>query len=227
MVHLVVSAVQRAARNFCISTKMKKIIIQKNNEKKNGGFTLIETMISVALFLIIITAGMGSLLNASAIHQKTQAIRSIMDNLSFVTEDMSRNIRTGSSYHCIREPVTPMADLGDSAPLSSPTGLNCWGIAFEPSGGGDQWGYEILSSSGSGYIVKSIDNGKNWAQLTPLEINIDGQISGFTITGAKPPADGDFQQPFVTIRLVGSITSKGTIIPFSLQTSVSQRLIDI
>src|SRR3989344_7981950 len=69
--------------------------------KNQRGYTIIETMIAVSLFLVIITAGMGALLNANLLHQKSQSMRSIMDNLSFILEDMYRNLRTGSGYHCI------------------------------------------------------------------------------------------------------------------------------
>ena len=60
-------------------------------------------------------------------------------------------------------------------------------------------------------------------------------ISGFSVLGAEPPeanGSGDLQQPFVTIRLVGSITYKKdsaeeVVTPFSLQTSASPRLVDV
>src|ERR1035437_840256 len=90
---------------------------------KGGGFTIIETMIAVSLFIIIVMMGMGALLNANALHQKSQNMRSILDNLSFVMEDMSRNLRVGYSYDCILAGVTPP---------TSPTptsGSSCGGIA--------------------------------------------------------------------------------------------------
>ena len=68
--------------------------------KNKKGYTIIETMISVSLFLIIVMSGMGALVNANVLHQKSQDMRSIMDNLTFVMEDMSRNIRTGYNYQC-------------------------------------------------------------------------------------------------------------------------------
>src|ERR1700741_217077 len=76
---------------------MQKISLQK----KNTGFTLIEVMIAVALFTVIMTLGIGAVLNSNATHKKTQTLRSVMDNLSFIMEDMSRTLRLGSNYHCI------------------------------------------------------------------------------------------------------------------------------
>src|ERR1700759_4646719 len=111
-------------------------------EKTAAGYTIIETMIAVSLFIIIVMTGMGSLLNANLLHQKSQSLRSIMDNLSFVVEDMSRNLRVGYNYHCIATPDDLLP-----ANLSTPkSGQSCWGIAFESANGSsssssDQWVY--------------------------------------------------------------------------------------
>jgi len=200
--------------------------MQKINLQNNKGFTIIETMIAISLFLIIVTIGMGSLLNANLLHQKSQDMRSIMDSLSFIMEDMSRNLRTGYDYHCSDN----LSDL--SIPLSCENGGGV--IAFESSDGdpeeaSDQWVYKIASlDSGETYnISRSVSGGasESFVQLNPEEVKIDS-ASSFTVTGAEP---GDNLQPFVTIKLIGTITSPkdNVVTPFSLQTSVSQRLLDI
>ena len=199
--------------------------MQKINLQNNKGFTIIETMIAISLFLIIVTIGMGSLLNANLLHQKSQDMRSIMDSLSFIMEDMSRNLRTGYDYHCSDN----LSDL--SIPLSCENGGGV--IAFESSDGdpeeaSDQWVYKIASlDSGETYnISRSVSGGasESFVQLNPEEVKID-PTSSFTVIGAEHFPDT--QQPFVTIKLIGRITSKGIDTPFSLQTLVSQRLLDI
>lgn len=176
------------------------------------GFTIIETMISVALFVVIVMAGMGALLNANLLHQKSQDMRSIMDNLSFMMDDMSRNLRTGYNYHCI--------DNGDLLATNPHTCVSGGGISFK-SELGPQWVYAIYPD---GTIQKSVDGGVIFTILTPPEVSINS-ISSFSVLGAEPPPNK--QQPFVTIKLVGTITYKSIVTPFSLQTSASQRLIDI
>ncbi len=217
---------------------MKKIIFKKNNRK---GFTIIETMISISLFLVVVMAGLGALLNANLLHQKSQNTRSIMDNMSFIMEEMSRNIRnikTGTSYYCI----TGGDSLGNVATRkSSLPGQNCWGIAFEiPDGDttypNDQWVYLIAPDTTTPNnpigIWKSTQGPytslTNFIKLTPDEVLID-PVSGFYILGAESPTaiPADTQQPFVIIRLVGSIKSTtGAPTPFHLETSVSQFQID-
>jgi hypothetical protein len=155
---------------------------------------------------------LGSVLNANLLHKKSQNMRSIMDNLSFIMEDMSRNLRVGYDYHCIDDGNLVLVN-----PHSCDAG---GGISFKSSIGG-QWVYYI---SGAGKIFKSVDGGITSIQLTPDEINISS-ASSFIVEGALPPPDT--RQPYVTIKLVGSITYNGVVSPFSLQTSVSQRQIDI
>lgn len=214
---------------------MKKIILKQNKacplQNAIRGFTIIETMISISLFLVIVMAGMGALLNASSLHNKAQKMRSIMDNLSFIMEDMSRNLRTGYSYYCI----TGNDTLSNVSTTKSDQG--CWGIAFESATGDplktdDQWVYYIgpdVNNNNKIGIFKATKGpyniADNFTKLTPDEVVIDPPpASGFSVLGAEPSPDT--QQPFVTIRLVGTITDRGTTTPFSLETSVSQRLID-
>lgn len=211
---------------------MKKFFFKKNNKNK-GGYTLIETMISISLFLIIVMEGMGALLNANRLHNKSQSMRSVVDNLSFVMEDISRNLRTGYNYQCFNY-GDPTQQTLTQATLGAPRNCaNGWALAFEYQNGvtpdpisgnqhmEDQWVYYI----DNGKIFKSIDGATTFIQLTPDEVVID-PASSFVVIGAEPPP-GDSKQPFVTIKLVGSITVNNVVSPFILQTSVSQRVVDI
>jgi prepilin-type N-terminal cleavage/methylation domain-containing protein len=190
----------------------------KNNFKINAGYTIIETMIAVSIFLIVVMIGMGSLLNANLIYQKSGNIRSIMDSLSFVMEDMSRNLRTGSHYYCMTSDSVPA--LGTTS-----SGQNCLGIAFQvktQSGDDVEWAYEVVSSGNSVFIRRSENGGSTWTTLTPEEVVISGNIAD--VSGADV---ADNLQPFATLRLVGTISYQDVTTPFSLQTSVSQRKKDI
>jgi hypothetical protein len=190
---------------------------------KNKGYTIIELMISISVFMVVVIYGMTALLNANLVHKKSQDLRQAMDNLSFIMEDMSKNLRTGSTYHCDYTVGT------FTNPLSCASGGS---IAFESAYGSstnnaDQWIYRIVTSDGglTYNISRSTNSGTSWIQLNPPEVVISS-ASGFSVLGAEAPSASNQQQPFVTIRLAGTITYKGVITPFSLETSVSQRLID-
>lgn len=208
---------------------MNQKYLKNKRESKTNGFTIIEVMISVALFIIVVMAGMGALLNANAVHQKSQNMRSIMDNLSFITEEMSRNIRTGYDYHCIDNSYTLDLDNIPTDPLSCAVsaGTYGWALSFkspDTSGNVNQWLYYFDNDTGN--LYKIVNNGPK-IQLNPDEVKFNlGYASRFSVNGAEP---GDDKQPFVIIKLSGLITSTkdGVTSPFSLQTAVSQRLVDM
>ena len=201
-------------------------------KKRKNGYTIIETMVAISLFLVISIYGMGSLLNADLVHHKSEDMRNVMDNMSFIIEDMSRNIRTGYNFRCfsVGEEIDKRGDPTLDDPRSCPSGG--WAIAFDwqngdPLSPSDQWVYYV---SNDNKLFKSTDGATSFIQMTPDEVVVDS-VSGFTIFGAEPPNiddTGDLQQPFMNISLVGKILLKNEIeTPFSLQTSVSQRKADI
>ena len=198
--------------------------MKKKDLKTNRGYTIIETMIATSLFIVVVLAGTGALLNANLLHQKSRDMRSIIDSLSFVMEDMSKSLRTGEKYHCI----TSGGFSGLTTALSCPSGGG--GISFKSAAPSSQWVYYVGTNINGldpvTRIFKSIDDGATFVQLTPDEVIIDPLSSGFIVVGAEPPP-GDIKQPFVTIKLKGRITFKEIDTPFSLQTAVSQRLIDV
>lgn len=193
--------------------------MHKKSSNFNKGYTIIETMISVSLFLIIVSIAMNSLLGANVTLNKSKDMRAIMDNLTFIMEDISRNARTGSGYRCQTEAV--YVDLPQSC-LSGGT------FSFTEAITGDRWVYRIQSTDGglTYDLSKSIDAGATFVKLNDSSVKLKG-TSGFSVLGAEPQDTGDTQQPFVIIRLVGEITYKDIVTPFTLQNSVSQRTIDI
>ncbi|MEK7113842.1 MAG: hypothetical protein AAB873_03380 [Patescibacteria group bacterium] len=190
---------------------------EKRKKLKTSGYTIIETMIAVSIFLVVTMVGMDSLLNANLVHRKSEDMRSIMDSLSFIMEDMSRNLRTGFFYHC-----------GLAGEAASEDPVSCLNgsaqIVFEPEefvydDTSNQWIYKIVPPN----IEKSTDGGITWATLNTSDVLI-GSGSKFIVSGAEA---GDDAQPMVRIRLMGDIFYKNIKTPFALQTTISQRLVDI
>ncbi|HEY4477737.1 MAG TPA: type II secretion system protein [Candidatus Paceibacterota bacterium] len=193
--------------------------------KTQPGFTIIETMIATSLFLVVMVIGVGSLLNANSISHKNTDERTVLDNVSFALEEMSRNLRTGYSYHC---------ELNGDALVAPEKAQSCdlgYLIAFEDTHGSpddvnDQWVYKIDAGTNGLNISKSIDSGVSWVELVSAPNLIIDSASGFSVLGAEPPPD-DTNQPFVVIKLAGEIQGKDGNTSFSLETAVSQRLLDI
>jgi len=197
-------------------------------KKGNGGFTILETMVAVTLFTIIVTVGIGAMLNVNLARKKTESQRAVMDNLSFIMEDMSRNIRLGQMYHCLEDDNLSSIATPNDCPTSSRA------ISVEPFNGsldttGDQLIYQFIhpDSPDNGILQKSTNGGDSFLSLTPTEVIFDWSSSGFTVIGSEPSPE-DFHQPRVIIRLVGRVVVPGTDVesPFNLQTTVSMRLVD-
>ena len=203
-----------------------------------AGFTLVEAMISIGLFTVIMIIGIGAILGVSSTNRKTITMRTVVDNLSFVMDDMARSIRLGDSIYCGANNVVPNSSLditfGGQPSASCPNGGNI--IAFEP-----YWNYDLNTLNnqvvyfmydvdGIGTIFKKPAENMDWSSdpfipITPPEIDIDMVKSGFWVTGAENEPIP--VQPKVTIVLVGTVRIGNASTEFSLQTTVSQRLLDI
>lgn len=68
---------------------------------KNRGFTLVEMIVSLALFSVVAVIAIGALLKVIDANNKAQSIQSSVTNLNFALESMSRDLRTGTSIQCL------------------------------------------------------------------------------------------------------------------------------
>lgn len=76
--------------------------------KKNtlqSGFTLIELMVSIAIFTIVVVAVIGSVYTANASARKVQATETVLNNVNFALESIARTIRTGTIVSCTADTV--------------------------------------------------------------------------------------------------------------------------
>lgn len=179
------------------------------------GFTLIEIMVALAIFAIVMTIAAGSLLTIVNANRKSQSLQSVMNNLAFAMENMVRNMRTGTAYHC-----------GSSGNLETPQ--NCSGgddfLALEAVGGSpgsssDQVVYRLNGAR----IEKSENGGASFLPITAPEIEVTNL--SFYVEGA---ALGDGEQPKIIMTIAGEAgASARTRTDFSLQTTISQRILDI
>ncbi len=188
-------------------------------KKLQTGFTLIETMIAMTIFTVLVTVGMGAVLNAMNQHALAQNMRTAMDNLNFVMEDMSRNIRLGTNFHCFN------GDSGSGLDGSGiPVPQNCAGsheIIFSSLTPGVTITY-LITNTTPVQIEKIVGSGSPEI-FTPPEVIVDYLKSGFFVVGAP---QGDGIQPTINIGLSGSVLYKDLKSTFSVQTTVASRPLD-
>jgi prepilin-type N-terminal cleavage/methylation domain-containing protein len=187
------------------------------HEKTNKGFTLVEVMVAVSIFAIIVTVGIGALLNMNLAYAKSRSQQQVMDQLNFVLETMMREIRTGNTYHC-----EPDNDVYQSFPqdCNSPVdgGRSFSFLQVEDSLGN---AHETVYRLGnSGQVERSI-NGNSFMSLTPEELRIEDMR--FRVYGAE---SGDASQPLVVVSLLGTSTIRQQATNFAIQMSVTQRQLD-
>jgi len=205
------------------------------SQAKQRGFTIIEVMIAMAIFTVIVTIGIGAILDAITQHHSSENMRTVMDNLSFVMEDMARNIRLGTNVHCITGGETTVDGSGSVIPQSCPAGSNK--ITFNDLNG-NILTYTIVSPldpivANRLQIFKEKDIVAGGAvgagspeDITPPEVHVDFAKSGFTVRGAETSASGDLSQPTVVIHLSGTIVYKNIVSKFSIQTTTALRALD-
>jgi len=68
--------------------------------RASSGFTLIEMIVSLAIFSIVAVVALGALMKIISANKKAQTLMSAMTNLNFALESMSREMRMGSNFYC-------------------------------------------------------------------------------------------------------------------------------
>ncbi|MBI2109179.1 MAG: prepilin-type N-terminal cleavage/methylation domain-containing protein [Parcubacteria group bacterium] len=176
---------------------------------RRRGFTLIEMIVAVSVFVVVMVSGIGALVSMIDANRKAQSLRIVMDNLNFALENITRNMRVGVDYHC--------GAVGDlNVPRDCPVDGDSF-IAFTNSSGD-----RIIFRLNSGRIEKSEDLGASFLGITAPEITVEELR--FFVQGSEA---GDGLQPevLVIVRGVAGATPE-TSTTFSLQTIASQRLRD-
>ncbi len=193
---------------------------------RTRGFTLIELMVSVTIFIIVMTVSLGALLAMSASDRKAESVKTIMNNLSFAMESMTRTIRTGYTYGCgtgtppnnCNPTASPRLNL--TAPVgSTPTTVTyCLGSVSTGACSGT-----TNCTVAAGCSIMRRVGGGNLEPLTAPEVEVENLA--FYVQGAL---SGDNTQPRVIITLDGSVitTDLASTTSFELQTTVTQRLYD-
>jgi len=181
------------------------------------GFTLIEVIVSTALFTIVILVAVGALLALVSANRKTQALHAVMNNLNIALDGMVRSIRMGSNYHC--------GGGGTLSPQDCPNGDSLF--AFEsfngdPNNPEDQWVYSYDTDTKR--IYKSEKSGRDWFPITAPSVTVDS-VQFYVIGTTR----GGVEQPKVVIEMKGTAGAESvkTKTEFHIQSTAVQRVLDL
>lgn len=162
---------------------------------KKHGFTLIEIMVSLAIFAIVVVVATGALLSTIDATKKAQATQTVLTNLNLALEGMTREIRTGSDY--------VVSASGDIITFKEKGVLAEISYRFEPA-----------SSGNKGKIVKTESAVSE--NITASEVDIQN------LKFIKSTNTADQPKIFITLKGTAGNTQKYRT-DFEIQTTVSQR----
>lgn len=185
----------------------------KNNLKNNKGFTLIEMMVSVAIFSIVMVIALGAILTILDSNRKARTLTEVMNNLNFSIETITRSLKTG---------VEPGYDDGV---------LHVTAIVLDEEGfNREKTRYQLIETNdGRGYLAQCIDLNYTandcpqsaWLPITSELVDIESfevVVSGIN----------DFNQPRTQLLVSGTVkVSEKISSSFTIQTTVSQRKLNL
>ncbi|OHA17092.1 MAG: hypothetical protein A3G52_03900 [Candidatus Taylorbacteria bacterium RIFCSPLOWO2_12_FULL_43_20] len=195
---------------------------KKRIHEYHAGFSIIEMIVSVTIFIVVMTVAAGAVLTIADANRKSQSAKIAIDNLGFALESMSRHIRVGTSYSCTENPdeIDTVCKYNNGSGTKSDT----FSFMFKDPNTDDP-AYQIsytINDNNDNALKTSVNLGDYESMTSPDIVITDG---GFYVEGSKKT---DKIQPrvifFVKGYAGGSNPKHKT--EFNLQTSVTQRALD-
>ncbi len=207
-----------------------KLLNKKNNQR---GFTLLEMIISLAIFTIVALIAIGAILKIMDANRKSLSLKTAINNLNFALESMSREMRVGSNYFCDDNIHTVTANHGpkDCTTATGDPIRDPWMIVFNSSNSSDScilmkgYKYEFDTNTGTRKLMKADTgtfcgasiNQSDYAELLSPDIKIQNATIRVINTDTQPYAEFYFSG-------YTGIKEKDKT-DFELKTSVTQRII--
>jgi prepilin-type N-terminal cleavage/methylation domain-containing protein len=129
-----------------------------HKRKKNAGFTLIETLVSLALFSVVLVIAGGTTVSVIDINKRNQAISSVVNNLNYSIDSMIRDIKTGYLYKCDYDDTMTVAKLKEFSEKGEGLGCRNLTLVSTISGSNVVVNYEFIdpTDGSNGYIEKKV-----------------------------------------------------------------------
>ncbi len=189
------------------------------NLKNNRGFTLVEMMVSVAIFSIVVMIALGAILTILDANRKARTLTEVMSNLNFSVEMITRSLKTGV------EPNYQEGILSVGAIVLDEEGFKRektrYKLSVDNSDPDNSIG-QIIQCVDKDYTDNNCD-ADTWVPVTSESVDVDK----FEILVVGTDTEG-LVQPRTQIIISGTVkVSEKISSSFSLQTSVSQRRLNI
>lgn len=186
---------------------MNNLFSQKNiaSHSDQRGFTLIEMIVSLALFISVMTVAAASMLSIIDANRKSQATNTVVDNLSFVVDEMTRTLMTGKGWAVLSSgaPSVPNAKIS-----VAPQGV----AVGDPN-------LTVFYYLDNGRIMKQVGSGTG-QPLTGSNVVVD--VLKFFLDIQSP--GGPAVQPYVHLLVRAHVNDKAKYrSDINISTTISQR----
>jgi prepilin-type N-terminal cleavage/methylation domain-containing protein len=210
------------------------------NKQFKSGFTLIETLVSLALFSIVLVIVGGTIVSIIDINKRNQLISAVVNNLNYSIDSMVRDIKTGYLYKCNYTESFTMKGLKDSLNKGEDSCDNDKGLTLIStiSGVDTVVNYKWKTvEGGNGYLEKTVyenETGVASAYSITDKNNVNIESVKFTVTNPDAldcdDTDGEceYGQPAVFVVIKGKAGNQTIEVSrFYVQTFISQRVVNI
>lgn len=221
----------------------------KRKHTPSFGFTLVEMIVSLGVFSVVVTTAVGAILVLISTNQQLQAEQSVMTNLAFALDTMTREMRTGFNYYCDQRAnyaaggpnniFTAGNDhegilddsTNDCANGRSPATHELQGVSFFE--GGDSLTGTVTGARRIAYFFDEVNHTimRRVGNDDPQSIVSSGlviQNAEFYVTGSATQTSGaNTEQPTITIYIEAQEIDDPTAKTYYLQTTVTQRILDL
>jgi type II secretory pathway pseudopilin PulG len=96
--------------------------------RTNLGFSLVEMLVSIAIFMVVAVIAVTALLKIVDASKKSQTLQDTVNNVNFVMDSITRELRVGKAYTCSSQPGGYTGSITGGSP-SCPSGTGS-SIAF-------------------------------------------------------------------------------------------------
>lgn len=179
--------------------------------EKTKGFTLIEIMVAVSIFVIVAFIVSSTLLSLIAASRRADKLRSIIDNVNFAMESMTQGIKFGRGYTFVdgtsADPASSFAftDKDGSAVAYTITNGSIW---FQKDSESAQ---KITSPEAIITSLEFYDNNTAGDCLKSVLIKVNGQALVKQGSGSIPDDRVDFSLQTAVSQDISSVEGEGCI----------------
>lgn len=202
----------------------------KYSRAHTQGFTLIEMLVSVAIFTVVMAVSTTALLSMVDASKKAHALQSVMFNLNVAIDGMVRSIRMGSDYR-----LTAGGTSGSSfeyCPFGRP---NCFTVGHADESYKIRYYWVNNVADANHQRIMKIYRPASFGSavtlpMTASEVKITSltfYLTGTTATGDNGTPTNYQPRVMMIIRGTAGGEKIKTTTNFDIQASATQRLIDI